>query len=94
MDRHLAEKAIADCFLAFAAEAVAVVEVDKDGVDCGHPGGRCAGKTQSAGEPVGIEPVALRVAIGASAKLGGKILGAPGQAEEPRARTRESAGDK
>ena len=46
MDRHLADKAVAAGFLAFAAKAVAVAEIDIDGVDRRHRGGRGAGKAE------------------------------------------------
>ena len=71
MDRHFADKAVAAGFLAFAAEAFAIAEIDIDGVDRRHRGGGGAGKAQHAGEPIGIEETTLRVAVGLRADVGG-----------------------
>ena len=64
---------------AFAAKTVAVAEIDIDGVDRRHLRGRRAGEAERPRQPVGIEETALRIAVGLGAKLGGKVLGAPGR---------------
>ena len=85
MDGHLADKTVAAGFFAFAPKTFAVAEIDIDGVERRHIGGGGAGQTQRPRQPIGIEKAALRVAVCLRAELGGKVLGAPGQAAEPRA---------
>ena len=79
MYRHLADKAVARSLFAFAAKALVVAKINIDGVDRGYLRCGCAGKAQHPRQPVRIEKVAVGVAIGLRAELGGKVLGAPGQ---------------
>ena len=90
VDRHFAGKTVAAGGLAFAAKAVVVTEVDIDSVDRRHLGGGRAGKAQRSRQPIRVEKSPLRIAVGFGAELRGKVLGAPGQRGQPRAR----AGDR
>src|SRR6202044_2783749 len=63
MDGHLADKAVAAGFLAFAAKTFAVAKIDIDGVERRHIGGGGTGETQYPRQPIGIEKAALRVAV-------------------------------
>ena len=70
-----------------------IPEIDIDGVDRRHGGGGGAGKAQHAGQAIGIEKIALFVAIGLRADVGGQILGAPGEPDQAGAGAGKSAGN-
>src|SRR6516225_7373009 len=89
VNRHFADEAVATRLLAFAAKSSVIAEIDKDRIDRGHLGCRRAGKAQTARQPIRIGKAALFVAIGPRAELSGEILGAPGHADQPRARARK-----
>ena len=63
MDRHLADKAVAAGFLAFAAKAFLVAEIDIDRVDRRHSRGGGAGKTQRARQTIRIEEAIFSICL-------------------------------
>ena len=74
MDRHLARKAVAARFLAFATQSGLVAKVDIDRIDRLDFRGRRRPEAKRTREPVRIEEISVGVPIGLGAELGRQIL--------------------
>src|SRR5262249_39137212 len=93
MNRELAGEAVAACFLGLALEPRRIAEIDEHRVDSLDLRGRRRGETEIARETEGLGEAAIAVAVRLRAEIGGKILSAPAQAQEARARAPIGPGD-